>query len=100
MLNDQAGRSAHRCPDCVESLGPAVQVAQAGWHHKVALDDFPVTFMLKSITCSGSARLLVEAKQRGLIKNVKDAIIGMRNGGYRIHNDIVDFALRKAGEDQ
>ena len=48
----------------------------------------------------GSARLLVEAKQRGLIKNVKDAITGMRNGGYRIHNDIVDFALRKAGEDQ
>jgi predicted nucleic acid-binding protein len=42
----------------------------------------------------------VEAKQRGLIKNVKDAITGMRNGGYRIHNDIVDFALRKAGEDQ
>ncbi len=47
---------AHRCPDCAESLGPAVQVAQAGWHHKVALDDFPVTFMLKSITCSGFAR--------------------------------------------
>jgi len=44
----------------IESLGPAVQVAQAGWHHKVALDDFPVTFMLKSITCSGFAR-------RGLI---------------------------------
>ncbi|MCK4792062.1 MAG: hypothetical protein KAV87_50495, partial [Desulfobacteraceae bacterium] len=28
---------AHRCPDCTESLGPAVQVAQAGWHHKVAV---------------------------------------------------------------
>ncbi len=47
---------AHRCPDCAESLGPAVQVAQAGWHHKVALDDFPVTSMLKSITCSGFDR--------------------------------------------
>ena len=38
-----------------ESLGPAVQVAQAGWHHKVALDDFPVTSLLKSISCSGFA---------------------------------------------
>ncbi|MBL7178495.1 MAG: hypothetical protein ISS66_21950 [Desulfobacteraceae bacterium] len=43
-----------------ESLGPAVQVAQAGWHHKVALDDSSVPSMLKSITCAGFAR-------RGLI---------------------------------
>jgi len=48
----------------------------------------------------GSARLLVEAKQLGLINNVKDAITGMRNGGYWIQNDIIDFALRKAGEDE
>lgn len=46
----------------------------------------------------GSARILVEAKRRGLIESVGEAINGMRNGGYWIHDDIVDFALRKAGE--
>lgn len=46
----------------------------------------------------GSARILVEAKQRGIIENVSDLIKGMRDGGYWIHNDIVTFALKEASE--
>jgi uncharacterized protein len=46
----------------------------------------------------GSARVLVEAKRHGLIESVSEMINGIRSGGYWIHDDIVDFALRKAGE--
>jgi len=46
----------------------------------------------------GSMRILVEAKRQGIIKNVGEAIEGMRNGGYWIHNNIVEFVLKEAGE--
>ena len=46
----------------------------------------------------GSVRLLVEAKRLGALPNVRDAIQGMRDGGYWIHDDIAQFALGEAGE--
>ena len=46
----------------------------------------------------GSARILVEAKRKSLIDNVENLITGMRNGGYRIHDSIVDAILKEAGE--
>ncbi len=46
----------------------------------------------------GTIGILLNAKQHGVIKNVNEAIIGMRNGGYRFHDRIVEFALREAGE--
>ena len=46
----------------------------------------------------GSARILVEAKNRGLISNVRGALEDMRKGGYWIHDDIVKAALKQAGE--
>lgn len=46
----------------------------------------------------GSARILVEAKRRGLIPNVREALLGMRDGGYWIHDDILNIALKQAGE--
>jgi hypothetical protein len=46
----------------------------------------------------GSARILVEAKHRGLISNVRTALEGMRNAGYWIHDDIVKAALEQAEE--
>lgn len=46
----------------------------------------------------GTARILVEARHRGIISSVREAITGMRNGGYRIHDDILEYALRMAGE--
>lgn len=46
----------------------------------------------------GTARILVEAKHRGIISSVRDAVIGMRKGGYRIHDNILEFALKMSGE--
>ena len=46
----------------------------------------------------GSARVLVEAKRRGLLRNVGVALKAMRDGGYWIGDSIVDVALKKAGE--
>jgi len=46
----------------------------------------------------GSARILVEAKKRGLIDNVSAALQAMRDGGYWIGDSIVAAALKQAGE--
>ena len=46
----------------------------------------------------GSARVLVEAKKRGLLDNVGVALQTMRDGGYWIGDSIVDVAMKQAGE--
>ena len=46
----------------------------------------------------GSARVLVEAKKRGLLDNVGAALQAMRDGGYWIGDSIVDAALKQAAE--
>jgi predicted nucleic acid-binding protein len=46
----------------------------------------------------GSAGLLVEAKHQRLIPSVREALNGMRNAGYWIHDDIVKAALRRTEE--
>lgn len=46
----------------------------------------------------GSARILVEAKRRGLLDNVGTTLQAMRDGGYWIGNSIVEVALKQAGE--
>ena len=46
----------------------------------------------------GSARVLVEAKKRGLLYNVGAALQAMRDGGYWISDSIVDAALKQAAE--
>jgi len=46
----------------------------------------------------GSARVLVEAKRRGLSDNVGVALQAMQDGGYWIGDSIVDAALKQAGE--
>jgi uncharacterized protein len=47
----------------------------------------------------GSARVLVEAKRSGLISSVHDALGRMRDGGYWIHDNIVQAVLKQAGEE-
>lgn len=47
----------------------------------------------------GTVRILVEAKRRGLLGSVKEVLSRMRHGGYWIHEDIVQYALREAGEE-
>ena len=46
----------------------------------------------------GSVRVLLEAKQSGLIDSVRQPLQSMRQHGYRIHEEIVHAALRQAGE--
>jgi len=46
----------------------------------------------------GTAGLLVEAKRRGLVASVGDVLNEMRGSGYWIHEDIVRYAVRSAGE--
>ncbi|HNS79764.1 MAG TPA: DUF3368 domain-containing protein [Syntrophorhabdus sp.] len=46
----------------------------------------------------GTARILVEAKKRGLIQTVKDLLDEMRAGGYWIGDTIVQQILKEAGE--
>jgi predicted nucleic acid-binding protein len=46
----------------------------------------------------GSARLLVEAKRHGVLDSVATALQAMRAQGYWIHDAIVQYALREAGE--
>jgi len=46
----------------------------------------------------GTVRVLLEAKQSGLIESILQPLESMREHGYRIHEDIVQAALRQAGE--
>ena len=46
----------------------------------------------------GSARVLVEAKRRGLLDNIGSELQAMRDGGYWIGDSIIDAALKKGGE--
>ncbi len=46
----------------------------------------------------GTAGILIEAKQKGIIPNIRDSLTEMCNSGYRIHDNIIDFALKKADE--
>lgn len=46
----------------------------------------------------GSARILLEAKKKGLIKSVHTSITEMREAGYWIHDTIFEFVLKEAGE--
>lgn len=46
----------------------------------------------------GTARILVEAKSKRMIDTVGDTLMKMRDGGYWIHDDIMHFAMKEAGE--
>jgi uncharacterized protein len=46
----------------------------------------------------GTARVLVEAKRRGLVPDVASALRSLREEGYWIHELVVRAALKEAGE--
>jgi len=46
----------------------------------------------------GTARILVEAKRRGLLAEIASSFKQLRQEGYWIHDTIVQAALREAGE--
>lgn len=46
----------------------------------------------------GTARVLVEAKRKGLLTEIATSLKKLQQEGYWIHEDIVQVALREAGE--
>jgi predicted nucleic acid-binding protein len=73
------------------SLGADTVLIDERKARKVARDIYGLRVM-------GSARLLVEAKRHGVLDNVAAALQAMRDQGYWIHDSIVQYALREAGE--
>ncbi|MBT3194554.1 MAG: DUF3368 domain-containing protein [Verrucomicrobia bacterium] len=54
--------------------------------------------MAKGIALIGTARILLEAKQRGLIKEVVPALRALTESGYRITAELREHIRRIAGE--
>ena len=46
----------------------------------------------------GTARILIEAKRAGLLSEITSSFDKLRQAGYWIHEQIVQEALREAGE--
>jgi uncharacterized protein len=47
----------------------------------------------------GTARIVVEAKEKGILdSSVAETLSRLKENGYWIHDDIVNLALKKAGE--
>jgi predicted nucleic acid-binding protein len=46
----------------------------------------------------GTSRILIEAKKKKLLTEIKPSLEALRREGYWIHEDIVHAALREAGE--
>jgi uncharacterized protein len=47
----------------------------------------------------GTVRILIEAKRKGALDCVRDALSRLKEAGYWIHDDIVRQALKEAGEE-
>lgn len=54
-----------------------------------------VIFGLKVID---TARILVEAKRKSILDSVGDALDRMKDSGYRLHDNIIHYALKEANE--
>ncbi len=46
----------------------------------------------------GTARILVEAKRKGILDNVGNTLNRLKDSGYRLHDNIIHYALREAKE--
>jgi predicted nucleic acid-binding protein len=47
----------------------------------------------------GTVRILVEAKRKGILNGVHEALKQLKEAGYWIHDDIVHQALKRVGEE-
>lgn len=54
--------------------------------------------VIYGLSTIGTIRVLLDAKQRGLIDSVQQPILAMRSHGYHIHDKIVRAALQQANE--
>jgi predicted nucleic acid-binding protein len=79
-----------------------IQLARALSIGQVLIDERKgrkVARQIYGLRTLGTERVLLEAKQCGLIDSVQRPLALMREQGYHIHDDIVRFALSQAGEE-
>lgn len=84
-----------------EGEAAVIQLAQAMGINQVLIDERKgrkVARDIYGLRTLGTVRVLLEAKQSGLIDSILQPLESMRENGYRIHEDIVQAALRQAGE--
>ena len=78
-----------------------IQLARERGADAVLIDERKARKIARTVyglTVIGTARILVDAKRQGLFTSVGAEIDGMRASGYWIHDDIVNRAVREAGE--
>lgn len=46
----------------------------------------------------GTVRILIDSKKSGMIRNVEEILKIMQENGYWLHDDIIEYALKVAGE--
>lgn len=83
--------------------GEAAVIALARLHgaNSVLIDEQKARKIARSIYglhVLGSVRVLLDAKRQGLLEDVGAALLGMRDNGYHLHENIVRRALSEAGE--
>ena len=84
-----------------EGEAAVIQLAQALRIDQVLIDERKgrkVARDIYGLRTLGTVRVLLEAKQSGLIDAIRQPLESMRGHGYRIHEDLVQAALRQAGE--
>ena len=84
-----------------EGEAAVIQLAQALSIDQVLIDERKgrkVARDIYGLRTLGTVRVLLEAKQSGLIDAIRQPLQSMREHGYHIHEDIVQAALRQAGE--
>ena len=85
----------------MEGEAAVIQLAQALAVDQVLIDERKgrkVARDIYGLRTLGTVRVLLEAKQSGLIESILQPLESMREHGYCIHEDIVQAALRQAGE--
>jgi predicted nucleic acid-binding protein len=78
-----------------------IQLARALNINKVLIDERKgrkVARDIYGLSTIGTVRVLLDAKQRGLIESVNQPLTAMREHGYRIHDKILQAARQQANE--
>ena len=105
------GEGQKDCKECLRSLPPrgildvgeasVIQLASDIKTEFVLIDERKARRIARSVyglKVVGTARILAEAKRKGIVETVKDLIDEMRAGEYWIGDNIVQRILREAGE--
>lgn len=79
----------------------AIQLARQEQIDHILIDDRKGRRIARNVyglSVLGTLRILINAKQAGLLDRVDELIPAMRQNGYWLHDQLIDAALREAGE--